>query len=228
MTTRMERATERIALAALRRVNAAAEPPLPLENLEKNFYAGWPTEGSRFPMTDAMRAVLKAAAADRERLPGSRDEGQANETTPMTNAWECAVAEAVEEYFETARRSFAEGNPLEGTEALTDAVRAALGYIAAKREWPHGTQTDLYDATTALATGTLPEDDDKASELLDSAPEEGIDLCSVFAASMGQPASVKFGMFYDSRDGCDADATMFARRSIELARHLAKEKAVAS
>ena len=125
-------------------------------------------------------------------------------------------------------RSFAEGNPMEGTEALTDAVRAALGYIAARREWPHGTQTDLYDVTTALATGTLPEDDDKASELLDSAPEEGIDLCSAFAASMGQPASVKFGMFYDSRDGCDADATMFARRSIELARRLGREKAVAS
>ena len=117
---------------------------------------------------------------------------------------------------------------MEGTEALTDAVRAALGYIAARREWPHGTQTDLYDVTTALATGTLPEDDDKASELLDSAPEEGIDLCSAFAASMGQPASVKFGMFYDSRDGCDADATMFARRSIELARRLGREKAVAS
>ena len=122
----------------------------------------------------------------------------------------------------------AQGNPLDGTEALTDAVRAALGYIAARREWPHGTQTDLYDVTTALATGTLPEDDDKASELLDSAPEEGIDLCSAFAASMGQPASVKFGMFYDSRDGCDADATMFARRSIELARRLGREKAVAS
>ena len=228
MPTRMERATEWIALAVLRRVSAAAEPSLPLEKLEKNFYAGWPTEGSRLPMTDAMRVVLKAAAADREQLPGCRDEGQANETTPMANAWECAVSEAVEEYFATAQRSFAEGNPMEGTEALTDAVRAALGYIAARREWPHGTQTDLYDVTTALATGTVPEDDDKAAELLDSAPEEGIDLCSAFAASMGQPASVKFGMFYDSRDGCDADATMFARRSIELARRLGREKAVAS
>ena len=181
MTTRMERATERIALAALRRVNAAAEPPLPLENLETNFYAGWPTEGSRFPMTDAMRAVLKAAAADRERLPGSRDEGQANETTPMTNAWECAVAEAVEEYFETARRSFAEGNPLEGTEALTDAVRAALGYIAAKREWPHGTQTDLYDVTTALATGTLPEDDDKGFRIAGLRPGGRHRTCAAFS-----------------------------------------------
>ncbi len=169
MPTRMERATERIALAVLRRVSAAAEPSLPLEKLEKNFYAGWPTEGSRLPMTDAMRVVLKAAAADREQLPGCRDEGQANETTPMANAWECAVSEAVEEYFATAQRSFAEGNQMEGTEALTDAVRAALGYIAARREWPHGTQTDLYDVPTALATGTVPEDDDKASELLDSA-----------------------------------------------------------
>ncbi len=226
MATRMEKATERMALAVLRNISSSAESPLPMERLEKNFYARWPTEGSRFPMNDAMSASLTAAIASKEPTVSGWDKEKETWKTPIAKAWDKTVSETVEEYFDRARRSFAKGQPLEGTEHLTDAVRAALGFIAATQEWPHGTQTDLYDVTTALVTGILPKEDDHVSELLETASEEGINLCSAFAASMGQPASVQFGLFYDSQDGSDEDATMFARRTIELAGRLAKEKVV--
>ena len=51
-------------------------------------------------------------------------------------------------------------------------------------------------------------------------------MCSAFAASMGRPDSVKFGLFYDSQDGSDEDAIRFAERTIELAGWLARNKAV--
>ena len=228
MTTKMERATEKVALRVLQRISTSAEPPILLEKLKSNFYTAWPQQGSRFPINDAMRAALQSEAASKEGTPSRRrDEGRPAGMYPMTERWEHATAAAIEEYFQTAEQSFSQGNPLDGTEALTDAVRTAIGHIAATREWPHGTRTDLYDATTALATGTMPLDDENVSELLDAAPEEGINLCSAFAASMGQPKSVKFGLFYDSNDGCNQDATMFARMTVDLARRLAKVKTAA-
>ncbi len=60
MNTRMERVAEDVALAVLRKVSTAAGP---LPQLEKNFRTGWPVQGSRFPMNDAMRIATEVAVA---------------------------------------------------------------------------------------------------------------------------------------------------------------------
>lgn len=226
MATRMEQATEKMALAVLRKIGVAVEPPLSMEKLKKNFYARWPTEGSRFPINDAMLAARNAAIASKGRTRSGWDEEKGTLQTPIADAWDEAVAETVAQYFDKARKTFDRGQPLDGTEALTDAVRAALGYIAATLQWPHGTQGELYNVAEGLAAGALPKEDDNASEYPDTVSEEGVDLCSAFAASMGRPASVKFGLFYNSQDGSDEDAIRFAERTIELAGRLAKKKAV--
>ena len=228
MATRMEQATEKIALAVLQNICAAVDPPLSTEKLKKNFYARWPTEGSRFPINDAMLAARNAAIASKERTRSGWSEEEGTWKTPIADAWDEVVSETVARYFDGARKSFDRGEPLEGTETLTDAVRAALGFIAATREWPHATREDLYNVTTALATGTLPKDDDHASELLGTASEEGIDLCSAFAASMGRPDSVKFGLYGDDQHVVREDAILFAEMTIKLAGRMAKGKTALS
>ena len=176
-------------------------------------------------MNDAMRAARNAAIASKERTRSGWDE-EGTWKTPIADAWDEEVSKAVAQYFDKSQKNFVRGESFEGTETLTDAVRAALGYIAATREWPHGTREDLYNVAEGLAAGALPKENDNVFEYPDTVSEEGIDLCSAFAASMGRPASVKFGLFYDSKDGSDEDAIMFARRTIELAQRLAKKKAV--
>ena len=237
MATRMEQAIERIALSVLQNVSVIVEPPISMEKLKRNFYARWPIEGSRFPMNDAMRAAQYAAIVSKERTSSAWDE-EGTLKAPITDVWDEVVAEAIAQYFDEvhaetvaqyfgkAQENFDRGTPLEGTEALTDAVRVALGYIAATREWPHGTRGELYNVAEGLAAGAVPKEDDNAFEYPDTVTEEGAELCSFFAASMGGPDSVKFGLFYDSQDGSDEDAIRFAERTIELAGRLAKKKAV--
>ena len=176
-------------------------------------------------MNDAMRAAWNAAIASKERTRSDWNEEERTWKTPIADTWDEVVSETVSQYFEQAQKSFDRGEPLEGTEALTDAVRAALGYIAATREWPHGTQGELYNVAEGLATGAFPKENDNVLEYPETVSEEGIDLCSAFAASMGRPASVTFGLFYDSKGGSDKDAIRFAERTIELAKLLAKNKA---
>ena len=224
MPTRMESVTEEIALAVLQNVRYAVEPSLSMEKLKKNFYARWPAEGSRFPVNDALRAARNATTPDKERTRSERYEGEIGET-PIADAWDEAVTETVARYFDMARTSFTEGKPLEGTETLTDAVRAALGFIAATRDWPHGTREDLYNVAEGLAAGTLPKENDNAFEYPDTVSEEGVELCSFFAASMGCPEAVKFGFYGDNKNAVREDAILFARRAIELAGRLANEKA---
>ena len=228
MPTRMESVTEEIALSFLKSVSSAMKPPLPLEKLEKDFYARWPAEGSKLPMNDAIRAARNAAVAGKDRTRSGRDEEAGIWETPIADAWDEAVTKTVARYFDKARRSFDEGKPLEGTETLTDAVRAAVGFIAATREWPHATREDLYNVAEGLAAGALPKENDNVFEYPDTVSEEGVELCSFFAASMGGPDSVRFGLFYDSQDGSNEDAIRFAERTIELAGRLAKKKAVIS
>ena len=60
----------------------------------------------------------------------------------------------VEEYFQAARHSFKQGDPRQGVETLTDAVRATLGHIAATRNWSHSTQDDLYGIAAALGSNS--------------------------------------------------------------------------
>ncbi len=199
MATRMEQATENIALAVLRSVSVAVEPPLSMEKLENNFYSRWPTEGSRFPMNDAMRAARYAAIVSKERTCSAWDE-EGTLKTPITDIWDEVVAEAIAEYFYKdhveivaqyfgkARENFDRGTPLEGTEALTDAVRTALGYIAATREWPHGTQGELYNVAEGLATGSLPKEDDNWWEYPDTATDEAQSFAASSRQAWGAPA----------------------------------------
>lgn len=225
MTTRMEIVAEKLALSVLQVVSSAMEPSLPMDRLQKNFYARWPTEGSRFPINDAMLAARNAAIACKERTCSGWDEDQGTWRTPIVDAWDKAVAETVAQYFDNARSSFAEGKALEGTEILTDAVRAALGFIAATREWPHGTLGELYNVAEGLASGVRPNENGNVFEYPDTMSEEGVDLCSFFAASMGRPDSVKFGFYGDNEDAMREDAFLFASKAIELARRIAKDKA---
>ena len=178
MATRMEQNTEKIALAVLQNICVAVEPPLSMEKLKKNFYARWPTEGSRYPINDAMRAAQNAAIASKERKRSGWSEEEGTWKTPIADVWDEVVSETVARYFDRARKSFDRGEPLEGTETLTDAVRAALGYIAATREWPHGTRGELYNVAEGLAAGVLPKEDDNSLEYPDTVSEEGIDLCA--------------------------------------------------
>ena len=59
--------------------------------------------------------------------------------------------------------------------------------------------------------------------MLESASEQGQDLNSAFAASMGQPNAVGNKLFYDAEMGYNDDALFFAARTIELANELAGE-----
>lgn len=226
MITRIEQAVERIALGALHNVSESVEPALNVEKLKKNFYARWPKPGSKFPMNDAMNAAARAAIAIRERRAGRSDETMETWKPPVAAAFDREVSNAVAEYFDKAQAYFAKAQPLAGTEALVDAVVSAMGFIAATREWPHATEVDLHDTMIALACGSLPRNGKDAYKLLDNASEEGWDLCSAFLAAMGQPASVGFGLFYDSQDGSNEDASNFARRTITLSRKLAGQEAV--
>ena len=106
MTTRMEKVAEDVALTVLRKTGSAADPPFQPETLKEAFQARWPTPDSRQPMNDAMSAAAQAA---------SSCTGQDVDSwkTTVSQAWQPAVKEVVEEYFKTARHSFEKGEPLE-------------------------------------------------------------------------------------------------------------------
>ena len=179
MTTRMEKVAEDVALTVLQKTGSAADPPFQPETLKEAFQARWPTPDSRQPMNDAMSAAAQAA---------SSCTGQDVDSwkTTVSQAWQPAVKEVVEEYFKTARHSFEKGEPLEGVETLTDAVRATLGHIAAAREWPHNTDDDLYAVAAALGSGSgWPGTMEEFDQALDNASEEGKDLRAALGASMG-------------------------------------------
>ena len=221
MTTRMERVVEDIALATLRKACALAEPPIQPEKLHERFRTMWPAGDSRLPMNDAMSAVVGAAAhsahaPDRESWK-----------TLMEDAWSGAVEEVVEGYFKTAQHSFENGQPMEGVETLTDAVRATLGRIAATREWPHSTDEDLYSIAAALASGNgWPEEMEEFDQALKDASPGGDNLCSALGASMGRPDVLRFGLYEGDREGPESDGFLFARTTIELANRLADQEAV--
>ena len=222
MTTRMETVAEDVALTALRKASAAAEPPLQPEKLQEGFRARWPAGDSRLPMNDAMSAALAAAAE------GANEQDRETWKSRIEDAWSKAVEETVKGYFEAAQRSFEKGQPLEGVETLTDTVRAVLGRIAATRKWPHSTHEDLYRIVAALATGcALPGEDEHLDVVLRNASEEGMDLCSALGASMGRPDILKFGVYEGDPGGPQRDGTLFAKTTIELANRLANQEASA-
>ena len=223
MAARMDRVAETVALVTLRKVAASAGPPLQLEKLEKSFHARRPAVDSRLPMNDAVRAALDATAAV------SHEQERKNWKARIEDAWSEAVKETVEVYFESAEDSFNQGEPMEGTETLTDAVRAALGYIAATREWPHSIDDHLYRLAAALASGRgWPNGLEEFDQALKNTSAEGMNLCAALCASMGRPDMLRFGVYEADPGGPQRDGVLFARTTIELANRLANQGAVPS
>ncbi len=140
-----------------------------------------------------------------------------------------AFGERIEAYFRRAQESFDRNDPLEGSETLADAVRVELRCIATERGWPHNSDDDLYRAAAALATGGgIPGETDNLYILLDEASNEGMDLCGALAASLGRPDAVRHGLYGESLENVQDDATLFARKAINLARRLAKGEVATS
>ena len=87
-------------------------------------------------------------------------------------------------------------------EALTDAVRATLGHIAAVRNWPHNTHDDLYSIAAALGSGSeWPNTMEEFDRALEGVSKEGDNLCAALGASMGRPRMLKFGVYAENPDG---------------------------
>ena len=132
------------------------------------------------------------------------------------------MREIVDEYLSAARHSFRKGAPLEGSEILTDAVRATLGSIAAYRNWPHSTEDDLFSTAAALGSGTdWPQSTEDFSKALGSRSKEGRQLGSALGASMGLPESIAFGTYQGDPEHAEENGLSFAATVVELANHLA-------
>ena len=215
MNTRMENVTEDVAFRALQKTAPATQPPFQLEKLKEAFRAEWPLPDSNTPMKDAMHAAAQAASSS------SAQDADTWETT-MSQAWQPAVEEMVEEYFKAARRSFRKGEHLEAVETLTDAVRATLGRIAAVRNWPHGSNDNLYRITAALGSGSeWPQTTGDLDQALQNCSKEGRNMSTAFAASMGRPDMLKFGVYAENPDDAEEDGFLFATTAIDLANQLA-------
>ena len=214
MSTRMEKVAEDVALKALRAAAATSDPPLDPEALTEAFQAGWPVEDSRRPMNDATTAAQAA---------GNRANQDADAwTTAIAQAWQPAVEEVVQEYLQAARHCFKQGDPLQGVETLTDAVRATLGHIAATRNWPHNAHDDLYGIAAALGSNSdWPTTMDEFQRALDNCTTEGDDLGAALGASMGRPRMLKFGTYAEDPDGPEEEGFLFATTTIELANRMA-------
>ena len=218
MTSRMDKVAEDVALAALRKATAARAPLLRPETLEEAFRAGWPIPNSTTPMNDAINAATQAAN-------NCTSQDTQNWESTVGQAWRPAVEETVEEYFKAARRSFQMGEARQGAEALTDAVRATLGHIAASRNWPHSTEEDLYSTAAALGSGTgWPRTMEEFDRALGSLSDEGGHLNSALGASMGLPRSIDFGTYLDAPDCAGENGLSFAGTVIELANQLAGQE----
>ena len=219
MKTRMEKAAQDVALAALRIVSHVAQPTPQLEKIKEDFQARWPVPDSNRPMNDAISAVAQAV---------SSCTGQDADTwkTTVSQTWQPAVEEVVEAYFKAARTSFQKGDALEGAEILTDAVRATLGHIAATRDWPHGTHDDLYTIAAALGGRTeWPENLEEFDKALDNCSTEGQRMSSSMCASMGLPRSITFGTYAEYPEDAEENGFSFATTAIELATSLAVQAA---
>ena len=219
MNTSMEKAAQDVALTALRIVSHVAQPTPQLERIKEDFQARWPVPDSNRPMNDAMTAVA---------LTVSNCTGQNADTweNTVSQTWQPAVEEVVEAYFKAAKASFEKGDPLDGVEALTDAVRATLGHIAAVRNWPHNTHDDLYSIAAALGSGSeWPHTMEEFDRALEGASKEGDNLCAALGASMGRPRMLKFGVYAENPDGPEEDGILFATATIELANRLAQQAA---
>ena len=215
MITRMESATELIALTVLRKINSDQHHPIQPETLTEAFRARWPLPGSKTPMNDATQATAQAAS----NYVG-QDEGIWQEN--VSQAWQSAVKETAQEHLSTARENFREGELAQGAESLTDAVRTTLGYIAAVRRWPHSTDEELHSAAAALASGReWPETKEESDDAPDNISEEGKRLNASLGASMGLPDSIRSGTYTSDPDDAEENGFLFAETVMDLAEKLA-------
>ena len=217
MTTRMEKVAEDIALTALKTATSLSESNLDSEALRLAFLSDWPPEGSHSPMTDAMNKAITAA--------GFADNGPEEETWHglLEKAWDQAVEDTVQEYFSSARRSFKQGDPLQALETLTDAVRATFAHIAAARQWPHATDSDIYCISAGLGSnGQWPATLEELDQALLNRSKEGKDMGLAMSASMGRPNMFKFGTYLDEPEAAEKDGFLFATTAIEVANRLAE------
>ena len=217
MNTRMEKVAQDVALAALRSA-AASDPPLDPEALTEAFRAGWPVRDSRRPMNDAIAAAQAAGSCT--------DQDPDTWTIAISQAWQPAVEEVVQEYLHAARHSFKQGDPLQGVETLTDAVRATLGHIAATRNWPHSAHEDLYRIAAALGSNRdWPATMEEFQRALEKCTKEGEHLGATLGASMGLPGSIRFGTYLEYPEDAEENGFSFATTAIELANRLAGQGA---
>jgi len=215
MTTRMESATELVALSVLRKIGSEQDLTSQPDRLREAFQEAWPIPGSNTPMNDATRAAAQAAS----KCAGQDEELWKN---AVAQAWQSAAREAAQEYLRTARENFRKGELAQGAESLTDAVRATLGYIAAAHGWPHATDEDLHMAATALASGQgWPETMEEFDDALDNMSEEGKHLNASPGASIGLPDSIAFGTYTDAADDAEENGFLFAETVMALAEKLA-------
>ena len=215
MTSRMEKVAEDIALTALQKVTPIGDPRVKLETLKETFQAGWPVLDSTIPMNDAMSAAAQAAS-------NCTGQDAENWHTALSQAWQTAMQETVDQYFRDARNSFQKRKYLEGSETLTDAVRATLGQIASVRNWPHATHDDLYAIAAALGSGTgWPENLEEFDKALDNCSKEGKRLGSALGASTGLPDSIRFGTYLEDPQDAEENGLSFAETVIELANRFA-------
>ena len=212
----MERVAEDVALTALKKAAQESGSRLDLQELKTTFQGNWPPEGSQQPMNDALKAVTRASP---------KQGGPAQETwnTLVHRAWAQAVEDTVQEYFETARQSFKQGEALQALETLTDAVRATFGHIAATRQWPHTTNSDIYSISAALGSnGRWPDSLEDLDQALINASKAGQEMGLAMSASMGRPDMFKFGTYLEEPEAAEREGFLFASTAIELANHLAK------
>ena len=215
MNTRMEKVTKDVVLTAARKAGADPQSALDQQTFEAAFQAVWPIPDSVRPMNDAINTAAQAASSF------TAQDSNTWETT-LTQFWRPAVQEVVDEYLSAARHSFRKGESLEGSEILTDAVRATLGSIAASRNWPHSTEEDLFSTAAALGSGTSwPQSTEDFSKALSSRSKEGRQLGSALGASMGLPESITFGTYQEDPERAEENGLSFAETVLELANHLA-------
>ena len=225
MTTRMEKVAEDVAFTALKRATRASASPLDPDKLKETLRASWPPEGSQQPMNHARKAAAEAAGQERDgAIQGEPDQETWN--TLVQKAWAQAVDDTVQEYFEAARQSFKQGEALQALETLTDAVRATFGHIAAARQWPHATNSDIYSISAALGSnGRWPDTLQDLDRALVNASKEGEEMGLAMSASMGRPDMYKFGSYEEDPDAAEREGFLFASTAIELANRLAKDTA---
>ena len=214
----MERVAEDVALTALKKAAQESGSRLDLQELKTTFQGNWPPEGSQQPMNDALKAITSAAGFKQ----GEPDEEAWN--TLVHKAWAQAVDDIVQKYFKAARQSFKQGEALQALESLTDAVRATFGHIAATRQWPHTTNSDIYSISAALGSnGRWPDTLEDLDQALINASKAGKVMGLAMSASMGRPDMFKFGTYLEEPEAAEREGFLFASTAIELANHLAKD-----